>query len=163
MTSDSPLDDELNLDDEAAYDHLMVELRTALPPDPIPDAVHRYALASLGLRALGLEIGTVLFDSLDDELVGVRAASSTTRSLSVALKEFVVDLQIDGNVINGRMRPFPAGVGISIVTTPLCQFVSVDSFGEFRAHDVPVGPLRIELQLNGEAAATSEWILRPTR
>jgi hypothetical protein len=143
-------------------DHRLLEqLRRALPPDPVPAAVHQYALASIGLRALGLEIGTLLSDSYDGELASVRSGNSATRTLRLALKDFSVEVQLDGSAIHGRVRPFTAGVGLSIVTTPTRKFVDVDQFGEFRESDVPPGPLRIELQLNGEAAATSEWILRP--
>lgn len=161
---DSPSNDnsQPSAADDSLDENLFAELRQALRPDPVPEVVHQYALASLGLRSLGLEIGTLLSDSFDGELAGVRSATMATRSLRFQLKEFQVDVQLEGHAIYGRVKPFAAGVGISVVTTPSCQFIDVDQFGDFRGQGVPSGPLRVELQLNGEAAATTEWILRPS-
>lgn len=123
--------------------------------DPIPDHLADAARAAFAWRRADAELADLLFDSANDELVGVRGTSSDRRSFRFGTKDYVIRVHLTAETMIVMVEP-PLSVPCRVAGEEGSVEHRTDEYGEF-AVDAPDFPVRVEVDLP-EGTVVTPWI-----
>ncbi|MEV6030919.1 hypothetical protein AB0L65_07205 [Nonomuraea sp. NPDC052116] len=126
--------------------------------DPVPARLFEEAMLAYALRSLDAELAELTFDSWE-ELSATRVrGGGRARLLSFAAGEVVVELEVTGRRLVGRVS---GGTPAEIVVqrrdggTPVCA----DELGRFTTGELAPGPLRLRVSPDCGGPVVTTWIL----
>ena len=132
--------------------------------DPVPPEVIAAARASFVWRTIDAELAALTFDSLDQELVGVRGGGPT-RSLTFEFGDAVVELEVDDGMgskrrVTGQVAPWPvASIELHQSQRSEPLLLEADQYGRFRAEGVLPGPFRLLCRFTtGAPMLLTDWV-----
>lgn len=136
---------------------LLDRIRAAFDDDlaPVPDELMSAARDALGWRLADVRLAELLFDSANDELVGVRGTASDRRSFRFGADDFVIRVHLTAATMIVMIEP-PLSVACRVATESGSTDHRTDELGEL-AIDAPELPLRLEVDLPGGSFVTP-WI-----
>jgi hypothetical protein len=142
---------------DMAHDDVLVRIADAFEHglDPIPERLTAAANAAFTWRLADEELAELLFDSMSDELVGVRGSSSGRRSFRYASGEFVIRVHLAEVSLVVMVEP-PLSVACRVVTEQGVAAHRTDELGELVV-DAPELPMRLEVDLPSGKVVTP-WI-----
>lgn len=123
--------------------------------DPIPERLSDAARAAFGWRRADAELAELLFDSANDDLVGVRGNSSERRSFRFGAADHVIRVHLTAETMIVMIEP-PLAVPCRVVGEDGVAEHRTDEYGEL-AVDAPDFPVRVEVDLPGGTVVTP-WI-----
>lgn len=129
--------------------------------DPVPLTVVAAAQAAFEFRDLDAQIAELLADSAmePDALVAVRGTAD--RLLTFGVGDRFIELQIragtSGCAIHGYLVPSAPGA-MEIESTAVRTTVILDERGRFRVERVPVGPVRLRIDIPGARPLVTPWL-----
>ncbi len=132
---------------------------TASRVDPVPDALVTMAKESFTWRTIDAELAELVFDSLVDEVVGVRGAGGReqARSMSFETAGGAIEIEVDRGRLVGQVAP-AAAVLVELRHPSGTIADHSDVVGRFRFDGVPTGPVRITVSGEGPTIST-EWFV----
>ena len=146
-------------------EELLLELRRiASVVDPIPEALVRAGRESLTWLRVDAELAELLSDSIvDDERLALVRSSGGVRAVTFEADGFTIELDILGDGAHRTLVGLlvPAGTAeIEVQTGGVPIVVTADTYGRFRAENVPEGRMRLRITGHPEAAGPAEtsWI-----
>ncbi len=147
--SDVPIPDDLEsilarLDD--AFEQVL---------EPVPTRLSDAARQAFGWRLIDQQLATLIDDSSQSELVGIRGTASDRRSFRFAAGEFVLRVHLTPDTLIVMLEP-PMSVVCRVVTEEATGEHRTDELGELVV-DAPDVPVRIEIDLPGGRFVTP-WI-----
>jgi hypothetical protein len=151
MTDESPLTDDELLD-------LLAE--AIATTDPTPDRVLDAAKGAYAWFGIDDELAALTFDSVTEELVGARSATTSDRQLTFTSPGVEVELSIMGDGerrLIGQFTP-PAEATIVLETTDATRETTADHLGRFSFAAVDGGLLRLTI-VSGATRVKTEWII----
>jgi hypothetical protein len=127
--------------------------------DPVPSEVTDFALAMIRWPKLDTDVAPLVFDSLVEEPVAVRA-QARTRMLTFESREFVVDLEYDrdGAFLVGTVLP-RADYRVDLVRHHSEVTTRTDDRGRFEIGLSGSGPLSIVISRQSIQILRTEWVL----
>ena len=149
--------------DNVRDNQLLAELADALDAvDPVPEAVLEAAKSVFTWRTIDAELASLVFDSAEEEQVGVRSAEAT-RQLTFRTPGVEIELVVLSETsrrIVGQLVP-PQAAEIELHHEGGSRVVQSDGLGRFTLHDVPAGAIRLLCRLEDESGAIiqTEWTL----
>jgi hypothetical protein len=154
----TPFDDAPENPDD---DELLAELRAAVAEaDLVTDRQRAAAQAAFTWRTVDAELAELLHDSAL-ETTGVRGADDAPRTLSFASGGLTLEVEIDGDVVQGQVVGAAEGQMVTSVVLQRSiaddQPLEVDPAGFFRMQGVGPGPVRFVVQA-GDWTLTSPWV-----
>ena len=123
--------------------------------EPIPPKLADAARSAFGWRRAAAEIAELLYDSANDELVGIRGTTSDRRSFRFAADDFVLRVHLTPATLIVMIEP-PVSVLCRIATEDGTEELRTDEFGELVV-DAPELPARVEVDLPNGTVVTP-WI-----
>lgn len=123
--------------------------------EPVPERLADVARSAFGWRRVDAELAELLFDSANEELVGIRGTASDRRSFRYAANEFVLRVHLTDDTLIVMVEP-PLEVDCRIVADGVTSEYRTDELGEL-AIDVPELPMRVEVELPSGTIVTP-WI-----
>lgn len=143
-------------------DELLVVLGEALAAtDPVPPAVHEYAVAGFGWRTIDADLAELVFDSAVAELAGVRGAEETReitfRAPGIEIE--VVVLTEDTRRIVGQLVPPQQAVIELRSVDGSVRRVESDDLGRFSVTDVPTGNVSLRCILDDDQTVQTDWVI----
>jgi hypothetical protein len=122
---------------------------------PVPSKLQAAARSAFEWRRADAALAELLFDSANEELIGVRGTASDRRSFRFAVDEFVVRVHLTPATLIVMIEP-PLSVPCRVVTDEQIEEMRTDDYGEV-AVAAPALPFRFEAELpNGEMV--TPWI-----
>jgi hypothetical protein len=116
---------------------------------PVPPNLQAAARSAFEWRRADAALAELLFDSANDELIGVRGTAADRRSFRFAVNEFVIRVHLTPATLIVMVEP-PLSVPCRVVTEEHIDELRTDEYGEV-AVAAPVLPFRFEAELpNGE-------------
>ena len=139
-------------------DDLLEELRTAVrrAGSPTP-AMIAAGQAALSWATVDAELAALTHDSLLDEAVGVRGASSGTRDLVFEGTEMSVELEQDPECLVGQLVPPSLGAVTLLRPDGEIDRTAADELGRFRFARPVSGLVRLHCSTPSGALLT-EWV-----
>jgi hypothetical protein len=139
-------------------DDLLEELRTAVRQagSPTP-AMIAAGQAALSWATVDAELAALTHDSLLEEAVGVRGASSETRDLVFEGTEMSVELEQDPDCLIGQLVPPATGEVILLNPGGELDRTDVDEFGRFRFDRPATGLVRLRCSTSSGVLLT-DWM-----
>lgn len=151
---------DVNPDDMNQRDHEMLhKLREGISAlHPEPTNLVQIASGLFALRTLDGDLAAMAYDSTLDEAVSVRSPGVLTRVLSFesGAASFEVDLDEQRRTIIGQVMP-PVEGQIELQHRDASQTIEIGAVGSFEFSEVPVGPLRLRLVIDGQIVATTSF------
>jgi hypothetical protein len=147
--------------DTIGDDELLDRLATALSQaDPVPAAVTEFAKAALSWRTIDAELAELVFDSVVDELVGVRSEGDTRQvTFRAPGVEIEVAVLAEGaRRIVGQLVP-PQEAEIELRYGGESRATLSDSLGRFTFQDVPAGPISLRCKLADDHTVQTDWMI----
>ncbi|MEO6653325.1 MAG: hypothetical protein ABIP17_11785 [Ilumatobacteraceae bacterium] len=123
--------------------------------EPIPDHLGAAARDAFDWRRADAELAELLFDSANDDLVGVRGASSDRRSFRFGTDDYVIRVHLTTATMIVMVEP-PLSVPCRVVGDRSVADDVTDEYGEL-AVDAPEFPVRVEVDLPAGTIVTP-WI-----
>lgn len=123
--------------------------------DPIPARLTDAARNAFDWRRVDAELAELLFDSAEQELVGIRGTTSDRRSFRYAANEFVLRVHLTEETLIVMVEP-PRSVPCRVVSESASTEHHTDELGEL-AVGLPELPLRVEVDLPSGSIVTP-WI-----
>lgn len=123
--------------------------------DPIPSRLTDAARSAFEWRRVDAELAELLFDSAEEELVGIRGTTSERRSFRYAANEYVLRVHLTEETLIVMVEP-PLSVPCRIDAEGSSTDQQTDDLGEL-AIDLPELPLRVEVDLPSGSIVTP-WI-----
>lgn len=147
--SDVPMPDELEsilsrLDD--AFEHVL---------EPVPVRLSDAARQAFAWRLIDQQLATLIDDSSESELVGIRGAASDRRSFRFGAADVVIRVHLTPDTLIVMLEP-PLSIDCRVVTEQSATDHRTDELGEL-VIDAPQVPVRIEVDLPGGRFVTP-WI-----
>jgi hypothetical protein len=147
--SDVPMPDELEsilsrLDD--AFEHVL---------EPVPVRLSDAARQAFAWRLIDQQLATLIDDSSESELVGIRGAASDRRSFRFGAADVVIRVHLTPDTLIVMLEP-PLAIDCRVVTEQSATDHRTDELGEL-VIDAPQVPVRIEVDLPGGRFVTP-WI-----
>lgn len=147
--SDVPTPDELEsilvrLDD--AFEHVL---------EPVPVRLSDAARQAFAWRLIDQQLATLIDDSSESELVGIRGAASDRRSFRFGAADVVIRVHLTPDTLIVMLEP-PLAIDCRVVTEQSATDHRTDELGEL-VIDAPQVPVRIEVDLPGGRFVTP-WI-----
>jgi hypothetical protein len=144
---------------------LLRQLHEALAEhDPIPTHVVTAAKAAYTWRTIDEELAELAYDSIEEELVGVRA-TMVARQLSFETDALTLDLEIeeDGDlrVLRGQIAPATSGlITARCVAGELTveRSAPADELGRFVITGVAAGRMSLRCEVGGAEALVTAWL-----
>ena len=142
-------------------EQLLEELGAALAEaDPVPDHVLAAAKAGYTWRTIDAELAELAFDSLVDELAGVRSEGGD-RQLTFRSADLEIEVIVRGaaeRTLIGQLVP-PQPGAVELVAADESRRFDVGPDGTFTIADLPARPLRLRCSLaEGETIVTTPWL-----
>ncbi len=121
-----------------------------------PDNLVELASGLYALRTLDGELAALTYDSLMDNTVSVRSKGTLTRILSFESDIVAFEVEVDERLrtIMGQVVPPPEG-SIELQHSAGSVTTDLGAVGSFEFVDVPSGPLRLRLIVDGQITATT--------
>jgi len=123
--------------------------------EPIPDRLTDAARNAFDWRRVDAELAELLFDSAEEELVGIRGTTSDRRSFRYAANEYVLRVHLTEETLIVMVEP-PLSVPCRVDAEGSSTEHHTDDLGEL-AIDLPELPLRVEVDLPSGSIVTP-WI-----
>ena len=144
-------------DDHNVHDTLLERIADAFETQlqPIPTHLADAARDAFAWRSADMQLTELLFDSANDELVGVRGTSTERRSFRFGAGDFVIRVHITPATLIVMVEP-PLSVTCRVATEERTDEHRTDEMGEL-VIDAPELPLRIEVDLPSGKIVTP-WI-----
>lgn len=141
-------------------DDLLLRISDAFDRDlpPIPGRLSAAAADAFQWRRADVALAELLFDSAQEDLVGIRGTSTERRSFRFAAGAAVVRVHLTAATMIVMVEP-PLSVTCRIETGGDAEAISehrTDELGEL-VIDAPAFPLRVEFDLPG-GTYTTPWI-----
>jgi len=145
-------------DDHNAHDALLDRIDDAFDTDlaPIPTHLAAAARDAFAWRSADVQLAELLFDSANDELVGVRGATTERRSFRFGAGDFVIRVHLTSSSLFAMIEP-PLSVACRVTTRDASVELRTDEMGEV-AIDATEQPVRIEVDLPNGTVVTP-WII----
>ena len=122
---------------------------------PVPPTLQAAARSAFEWRRADAALAELLFDSANEELIGVRGTASDRRSFRFAVNEFVIRVHVTPATLIVMLEP-PISVPCRVVTEDGAEELRTDEYGEV-AIAAPALPFRFEAELpNGDIV--TPWI-----
>jgi hypothetical protein len=123
---------------------------------PEPDNLLELASGLHALHTLDGELAALTYDSLMDNTVSVRSTGTLTRILSFESDVAAFEVEIDERLrtIMGQVVP-PAEGSIELQHSEGSATTDLGAVGSFEFVDVPSGPLRLRLIVDGRIISTT--------
>jgi hypothetical protein len=142
--------------------HLLEQLKErALRYGSVPAEVTQNALDAFLMRDFDADLATILRDSANEQLVGVRSSVDEIRLVdySIGIGQLSIGLTSDTltGALSGRTER-----NIDLVSPPKRVALLVDEFGDFICSELPSGPFRLEIG-SGRDRVITDWLLPPRR
>ncbi|GAA3261879.1 carboxypeptidase-like regulatory domain-containing protein [Nonomuraea helvata] len=126
--------------------------------DPVPAELFEEAMRAYALRSLDAELAELTFDSWD-ELSATRVrGGGRARLLTFAAGEVVVELEVAGGRLVGRLSGGGAA-DIVVQRRDGGTRVRADELGRFTTGELAPGPLRLRVSPEGGGPVVTTWIL----
>ena len=122
--------------------------------DPVPAQLKRAAIAAYTWRTIDAELAELVFDSLDQPLA-VRS-SDQPRLLTFRSEELVVEVELDGGNLVGRVSSPPVEVIVQHGGGEVA--ISADQLGRFAVRGLGQGPLRLRCRFDDDRWLVTDWI-----
>jgi hypothetical protein len=150
------------MSDHVTDDQLLARIAGALAADPVPEAVLDAARATFTWRTIDAELASLVFDSADEGLVGVRS-TETARQMTFRTPGVEIELVVVSETrrrIVGQLVP-PQEAEIALHHQDETRTARSDRLGRFTFPDVPSGSVRLTCKLEDESGAViqTEWTL----
>jgi hypothetical protein len=139
--------------DDAILDRIAAAFDRELPP--IPERLSAAAVDAFQWHRADAILAELVFDTANDELVGVRGVAGERRSFRYASGDAVIRVHLTAATMTVMVEP-PLSVPCRIATTSGSVEHRTDEYGEL-VTDAPELPIRIEIDLPGGAVVTP-WI-----
>lgn len=123
--------------------------------DPIPARLTAAARDAFAWRRADTALAELLFDSSNDELIGVRGTATDRRSFRYASGEVVIRVHVTDVSLIVMLEP-PLSVVCRVDSANGSEEHRTDDLGELVV-DAPEPPLRLEIELPGGTVVTP-WI-----
>lgn len=156
-TNDAANDTTNNEADDGAHDATLLDrLDHAFDElEPIPAHLSAAARAAFSWRRADAALAELLFDSAQDELVGIRGTSSDRRSFRFGADQTVIRVHLTAETLVVMVEP-PVSVDCRIASDDEVTAHRTDEFGEL-VLPAPDVPFRIEVDLPSGTTHTP-WI-----
>lgn len=122
---------------------------------PVPSELQAAARSAFEWRRADAALAELMFDSADQELIGVRGTASDRRSFRFAVDEFVIRVHLTPATLVVMIEP-PLSVPCRVVTGEHTEELRTDEYGEV-AVAAPMLPFRFEAELPSGEIVTP-WI-----
>lgn len=144
--------------DQPILDDLLVRIDDAFEHDlgAPSERLRQAAQQAFTWRVIDDELAELLFDSANDELVGVRGVTTERRSFRFAAHDFVIRIHLTNDSMIAMIEP-PLSVSCRVVTEDGATEHRTDDMGELVV-DVPDMPVRFEVDLPA-GTTVSPWII----
>lgn len=140
-------------------DQLMAELAAGVDEARgVPDSFRRLGEGAFAWRTIDAELAALTFDSAVAEPAGLRAADPGPRSLTFAVGETTIDLELHADAVRGQLSPAAAGTLVVRTDEGNLRTVDVDDLGWFVITPPPAGRFRLHIRAAGGASVLTEWI-----
>lgn len=145
-------------DDHNVHDALLERIDDAFEAqlDPIPTNLSDAARDAFAWRSADVQLAELLFDSANDELVGVRGTTTERRSFRFGAADFVIRVHLTSATMFAMVEP-PLSVGCRVVTKQETVEHRTDEMGEL-VIEATEQPVRIEVDLPSGTVVTP-WII----
>lgn len=139
------------------HTHLLDLIDDAFDRDlpPIPPALTNAAVDAFAWVTADVKIAELLFDSAQEELVGVRGTATERRSFRFGVDDAVIRVHLTSATLIVMVEP-PVAVDCRVVSEEGSDGFRTDPLGELII-DAPELPIRVEIDLPGGTVATP-WI-----
>lgn len=141
-------------EDDDLLEELRAAVRAAGPPTAAMAAAARVAFS---WRTVDAELAALTHDSLVDEPVGVRGASSGPRDLVFEGRELSVELERDEDCLVGQLVPATSGEVTLLRPGGEVDRTDVDEWGRFRFERPVSGPTRLRCATPSGVLVT-DWV-----
>ncbi len=133
---------------------------TASQVDPVPDTLVAMAKESFTWRTIDAELAELVFDSLVDEVVGVRGVGGAgqARAMSFETAGGAIEIEVDQGHLVGQVAP-AAAVLVELRHPGGTIVDHSDVVGRFRFDGVPRGPVRITVSGAGPTISTDWFVI----
>lgn len=122
---------------------------------PVPPELQAAARSAFEWRRADAALAELIFDSANQDLIGVRGTASDRRSFRFAVNEYVIRVHLTPATLVVMIEP-PLSVPCRVVTEEHTEELRTDEYGEV-AVAAPEIPFRFEAELpNGEIV--TPWI-----
>ena len=148
------MDDQRWSDDDALLAALAEATRRAGEPT---DTMAAAADAAYSWRTVDAELAALTYDSLADDAVLVRDASTATRQLVFEGEALGVELEVTAEGLMGQLVPPAAGVVTLIGPAGELASAEADALGLFRFEGGRRGPVRLRCVTTTETILT-DWL-----
>jgi len=139
-------------------DDLLDELRAAVRRAGTPTAAMIAAgRAAFSWRTVDAELAALTHDSLVDEPVGVRGASSGPRDLVFEGRELSVELELDQDCLVGQLVPAAPGQVTLLGPDGELDRTDVDEWGRFRFERPVSGAARLRCA-TASGVLVTDWV-----
>jgi hypothetical protein len=132
-------------------DDLVLELRSALVPDPVPAEVVAASRSTFTWRGVDEELAELLSDSADLALTGVRGTGD--RRLSFEAPQLVIEFVLApgprGSRLEGQLAP-PGPARIEVRHGTETTEIEADDHGRFVLDGIRNGPLALRVLRGGD-------------
>jgi hypothetical protein len=147
--SDVPMPDEL--------ESILVRLDDAFEQvlEPVPVRLSDAARQAFAWRLIDQQLATLIDDSSESELVGIRGTASDRRSFRFGAGDVVIRVHLTPDTLIVMLEP-PLSIVCRVVTEQAASDHRTDELGEL-VIDAPQVPVRIEVDLPGGRFVTP-WI-----
>ena len=143
-------------DTSDAPDTLLARIGNAFDDlEPIPAQLGDAARAAFAWRDADAELAELLFDSANEELVGIRGTTSDRRSFRFGADDFVLRVHLTSATLIVMIEP-PVSVPCRVATEEGVDEHRTDDFGELVVA-APELPTRVEVDLPNGTVVTP-WI-----
>ena len=122
---------------------------------PVPPELQAAARSAFEWRRADAALAELLFDSANEELIGVRGTTSDRRSFRFAVNDVVIRVHLTPATLIVMIEP-PLSVPCRIVTEDGTEELRTDEYGEI-AVTAPQVPFRFEAELPSGDIVTP-WI-----
>ena len=145
-------------DDHNVHDTLLERIADAFETQlqPIPTHLADAARDAFAWRSADMQLAELLFDSANDELVGVRGTTTERRSFRFGAGDFVIRVHLTSATLFAMVEP-PLSVVCRVVTKQGSTEHRTDEMGEL-VIDATEQPVRIEVDLPSGTVVTP-WII----
>ncbi len=147
--SDVPMPDEL--------ESILVRLDDAFEQvlEPVPVRLSDAARQAFAWRLIDQQLATLIDDSSESELVGIRGTAGDRRSFRFGAGDVVIRVHLTPDTLIVMLEP-PLSIVCRVVTEQAASDHRTDELGEL-VIDAPQVPVRIEVDLPGGRFVTP-WI-----
>jgi hypothetical protein len=151
-------------DIEADADQLLLDQlkQRSLRYGNVPTEITQIALAAFSMRDFDADLATILRDSANEQLLGVRTTpANDIRLVDYSIGNGLLSIGLTADTLTGALNDRPERK-VDLVSPPKRVVLDVDEFGDFSYAELPSGPFRLEIGV-GQDRVVTDWLLAPRR